>query len=192
VPKEKNNKMIPISYELLPDEIKLSDEQFEKLWSIRPNTISQISMYGKLIDIPRRHAVFGKQYSFNGMDSAANIDIPPILQPYIDFVNSIHGNSGFNSILVNWYENGNEYIGYHSDSLIDLVPGSNIYIISFGVARDLLFKHKTNNNVIKFSLDNNSLLTMFHPCQSVYKHSLPLRKNITQKRISITIRKTKN
>lgn len=42
----------------------------------------------------------------------------------------------FNFALLNYYKDGNDYIGPHSDDCRDLVEGSSIASVSFGASRD--------------------------------------------------------
>lgn len=97
--------------------------------------------------------------------------------------------NGYNSVLINWYEDGGEYIGYHSDKTDQLVPNSNIYGISFGSERIMRFKNKVDATTIDFKLENNSIINMMGGCQSVFQHSIIQTKKVCGKRISLTFRK---
>lgn len=136
-----------IEYNLLPAELNIGDEKFIELWSMRPVEDNYVMMYGKKIITPRKFKVYGKQYNFNGT-CEADIEIPPILKSYLDYINSLDS-FHYNSVLVNWYENA-DYIGFHSDNEKQLVAGSNIYGISFGEKRTMRFKD--NDETIDFIL----------------------------------------
>ena len=63
--------------------------------------------------------------------------------------------SYFNSLLLNRYKGGNDYVGWHSDDekLYGLTP--EIASVSFGCDRDFFLKKKpckTSNGMIVFSL----------------------------------------
>jgi alkylated DNA repair dioxygenase AlkB len=174
-----------IQYACLPSD--LNENILNELWCLRPEEQNKITMFGKIIDTPRRFKVYGKTYKFNGMTEEAEEEIPSLIIPYLNLINTI--DSGYNSVLVNWYDGGNEYIGYHSDKTDYLVPDSNIYGISFGSERIMRFKHKKDNTLIDFKLEHNSIINMIGGCQSVFQHSIIQNKKINGKRISLTFRK---
>jgi alkylated DNA repair dioxygenase AlkB len=174
-----------IQYACLPSD--LNENILNELWGLRPEEQNKITMFGKTIDTPRRFKVYGKTYKFNGMAEEAEAEIPRLIIPYLNLINTI--DSGYNSVLVNWYDGGNEYIGFHSDKTDHLVPNSNIYGISFGSERIMRFKHKEDNTLIDFKLEHNSIINMIGGCQSVFQHSIIQNKKIDGRRISLTFRK---
>jgi alkylated DNA repair dioxygenase AlkB len=174
-----------IQYSLLP--INLNTNILNELWELRPSEPNKITMYGKTIDTPRRFKVYGKTYKFNGMAEEAEETIPDLVLPYLNIINIM--DNGYNSVLINWYEDGGEYIGYHSDKTDHLVPDSNIYGISFGSERIMRFKNKEDATTIDFKLENNSIINMMGGCQSVFQHSIVQTKKVCGKRISLTFRK---
>ncbi len=94
----------------------------------------------------------------------------------------------FNSCLVNFYRNGKDYIGEHSDDERDLKK-SDIASISLGVTRDFIIRLKTNSkDRTVVPLKNGSLIHMFDLCQTLYKHGVPKRMKVTEGRINITFR----
>lgn len=174
-----------IQYSILP--INLNTNILNELWELRPSEPNKITMYGKTIDTPRRFKVYGKTYKFNGMAEEAEETIPDLVLPYLNIINIM--DNGYNSVLINWYEDGGEYIGYHSDKTDHLVPDSNIYGVSFGSERIMRFKNKEDATTIDFKLENNSIINMMGGCQSVFQHSIVQTKKVCGKRISLTFRK---
>lgn len=165
-------------------------QDFQELWNLRPEKSNTIFIFNKEIEIPRKQQCYGKSYNFSGKEHVS-LDIPPIIQYYIDLANEIDEDKTnlFNMALVNWYENGNEYIGYHSDDEKQLIKDSPIYCFSFGQERDFLLKDKITKKVTKIILENQSLVIMGGACQRTHKHSIPKRLKIKNPRISITLRK---
>ncbi|XP_048324864.1 DNA oxidative demethylase ALKBH2 isoform X2 [Ziziphus jujuba] len=119
--------------------------------------------------------------------------------------------SSFNSLLLNRYKSGNEYVGWHSDD--EKLYGSTpeIATVSFGCDRDFLLKKKKHKNssqerindeepVTKrlkksshvdqhsFNLKHGSLLVMKGYTQRDWLHSLPKRAKAEATRISLTFR----
>lgn len=101
-------------------------------------------------------------------------------------------NSTYNFALLNYYRDGNDCIGAHSDSESGIVPESTIASLSIGIERDFVLQHKKEKSDRRVvCLGNGSLLTMGGKCQEFYKHEVPKRKRVTKGRINITFRKLK-
>ena len=162
-------------FELIESPIKINDEQFEALWARKPVESQYCRMFGKTIEVPRNYAIYGTNYKFAGQLNGSD-DVPDELREYLAFGNSI---------LVNWYENGDKYIGYHSDDERGI--SGCIYGFSYGAERRFKFMEKATKEVITLMLPNDSLLIMKENTQKLYKHSLPVMKNVGR-RISITVR----
>ena len=149
----------------------------------------QINLYGKSINIPRLTAYFsnpGINYSYSGINHQST--------EYPAFINSIKSkaetlfDANFNSVLLNRYKNGLHWHGYHADNEKELGKVINICSISFGAARDFIFKSKKDNTKKILSLQNGSALYMMHPTQQNYKHSLPKRTKVFNERVNLTFR----
>lgn len=96
----------------------------------------------------------------------------------------------FNSCLINLYKNGMDSMSYHADNEKELGPHPLIASVSFGEARDIIFKEINNkDNKIKIKLHHASLLVMAGHCQSEFLHTIPKRKNISKPRLNLTFRK---
>ena len=63
-------------------------------------------------------------------------------------------------MLINWYRNGNDYIGMHSDDEKQLKENSPVVTISLGVERDFILKNIETKEKSVYNLENNSVLTM--------------------------------
>jgi len=100
-------------------------------------------------------------------------------------------NKSFRYAQLNYYRDGNDYIGYHTDS--EVQPNDIIASISLGEPRKFSLRHmdyKTNG--VKrhdLILENGSLLIMNEQAAKLYwKHSLPKSLKIKNGRINITFR----
>ncbi len=92
-------------------------------------------------------------------------------------------------VVGNFYSDGDTAIGLHSDDERDLDPTAPIVSVSFGATRDMVFKHKKGEmNDIKIALPSGSMIEMHPPCQSIWKHSIPVRKTVTTGRFNFTFR----
>lgn len=178
-----------IKYLDIPDNLKLNESDFEELWKLRPDDDQYIKIFNKMTKIPRKQQTYGISYCFSGVCFDA-LPIPEIIKPFIEYANNLEQGT-FNMALVNWYSDGEEYIGFHSDDEKQLITNSPIYCFSFGCPRDFILKSKNSKDEkLKLILDNNSLVIMGGTCQKTHLHSIPKRKNKTR-RISITLRQFK-
>lgn len=97
-----------------------------------------------------------------------------------------------NYAQLNYYRDGQDYIGWHSDS--EVKKGDLIASISLGAERKFSLRHKdykTNKDISKynFKLGNGSLLIMdYNTANKYWKHCLPKMKNVSEGRINITFR----
>lgn len=92
----------------------------------------------------------------------------------------------FNSVLVNYYRNGNDSISWHADDEPEM-DDTCIASISLGAPRRFLFKNNISNDITEYELGNGDLLLMYG-CQKVYKHSIPKTKKQVLPRLSLTFR----
>ncbi|CAA0108527.1 alpha-ketoglutarate-dependent dioxygenase AlkB family protein [Zhongshania aliphaticivorans] len=96
----------------------------------------------------------------------------------------------FNCALLNYYRDGNDCMGYHSDDEPELGRAPCIASISLGAERDFCFKPKSGaTKMQKLNLASGSLLVMLPPTQQHWQHALPVRKGVAQGRINLTFRK---
>lgn len=91
--------------------------------------------------------------------------------------------------LMNYYPTGRHSLGWHSDDVEILQPGTGIAIVSLGVARPLRLRRHGEAGYIYESmmLEPGSLLYMTPQMQAVWQHSLR-RADTPRGRISLTFR----
>ncbi len=116
-------------------------------------------------------------------------NIPTVLYDLIDLIKKDFGIL-FDGILVNYYENGQVGMGYHSDPIDDKWD-NNFVILSLGAERKLIFREKENKEHKKeFMFNNGDLIYMFGNCQEKYEHSVRKNKDNSD-RISLVFKKNK-
>jgi alkylated DNA repair dioxygenase AlkB len=99
-----------------------------------------------------------------------------------------HLKQPFNSLLVNYYRDGNDSMGWHSDDEIELGPQPTIVCISLGAERALKLKHKASNKVTEIKLHSGSCLVMSGHSQRDYQHAIAKQTSLAHPRISLTFR----
>lgn len=172
---------------------KLADEIYQQLI----NTITydknyKIKFFGKTIPIPRKQTAYGDtgtSYTFSGMTIKAK-KWTFILSHIRKQVESATGKK-LNFCLVNYYENGSKYIGYHKDDEKELGSEPWIVSLSFGQERKFFLKPDDNSlDTIKTKLPHGSMCIMMHPTNIYWKHSVPKEsiKNCPNPRINLTFR----
>lgn len=102
--------------------------------------------------------------------------------------------AGFNSLLLNFYRNGQDSMGFHTDAEPELGPNPVVASISLGAVRKFVLKHKTTKELLSYHLTHGSLLVMGGTCQHFWYHGLPKtdkdgeRINLTFRRIALPSR----
>ncbi len=97
-------------------------------------------------------------------------------------------NASYNSCLLNYYNNGNEGMSWHSDAEKMLQKDGSIASFTFGAERKFAFKHKVTKDTTSIVLQNGSLLEMKNNTQTHWLHRLPTSSIIKRPRINLTFR----
>ena len=149
-----------------------------------------IKVFGKEHAQPRLTALFGndaKPYSYS------NITMQPkpwnlLLQKIKYHVESV-AEINFTTVLLNYYRDGKDSNGWHSDNEKELGSNPTIASVSLGSERMFQLKHNTNpllrQNIL---LENGSLLIMKGATQHHWKHQIPKTSKPIGGRINLTFR----
>ncbi len=148
-----------------------------------------VCVYGNSYHVPRKTAFLAEQrisYRYSGTVHYGN-GWPNWFYPLLANVNSAC-EVKFNGCLINLYRNGNDRMGWHSDNEPELDFKKPIASLSLGVARDFLFRNRTENLRDIMTLNSGDLLVMHPDCQINWQHSIPTRRKILGSRINLTFR----
>jgi len=156
------------------------------------------SIYGKEMQLPRDKCFFGDQgkngetplYRYGGKYNPKVNDWIPTVKLVRDLVEKETGQH-CNHCVLNRYVDGSDYIGFHRDKTKDIVDGSLIMTVSFGVTRVMKLKNMEDKKVISHSLNPGSLFSIGWKTNEEYKHSIPKSAKIKGTRISLTLRSIK-
>jgi alkylated DNA repair dioxygenase AlkB len=149
-----------------------------------------VAMYGKLIVTPRLTAWYGDAgtgYTFSG----TKFDPLPWtkeLQQMRETVQAVTG-ATFNSVLLNYYRDGNDSVAWHSDDEYELGTKPVIASVSLGQERRFDVRNKTDHQQ-KYSVDleNGSLLLMKGDMQHNWEHRIAKSTRPMKERINLTFR----
>ncbi len=149
-----------------------------------------IFIFGKWVKEPRSVAFLGDtgvSYTYSKQNLEAKNWTPQLLR----LKNKINKefNLDVNSVLINSYENGEQYMGWHCDNEKELGKSPSICSISLGASRDFLFRDKSDHTKkVKVVLENGDLLLMEGKTQEFWDHALPKRLKIKKRRVNLTFR----
>lgn len=149
----------------------------------------QITLYGKTFDVPRLQAWYGDEtagYQYS------NLTLSPL--PWIPILSELKlkceraCECHFNSVLANFYRNGQDGMGRHADNEAELGEQPVIASISFGELRNLDFYHNISKNKVRVPLADGSLLVMRGATQKCWQHGVAKSKKLMAPRINLTFR----
>ncbi|KAK9719846.1 hypothetical protein K7432_004530 [Basidiobolus ranarum] len=168
-----------------------SGKLYDSLTTLEYWNRPQLKGYGHVKAQSRLTCAFGDdpniEYNYSGTTAKVASNYPDTVIEIKSKVEKLIGTK-FNFCLLNFYTDGNEYIGAHSDNQAGLVPGAPIAAVSLGAERFLDFKHKKNNLKVRVTMESGSLLVMAGDTQSYWKHMIPKQKKVNAGRISLTFR----
>ena len=174
--------------EFISEEVSLSlIDQLEK--SLRWDA-DQLIMFGKLVTTRRKVAWVGDPectYTYSGVKRNPQAWTPELLSMKTRLEKLTQ--SEFNSCLLNFYHDGADGMGWHSDDEKELDTKSPIASLSLGSTRKFTFRHKINKSTISIFLEDGSALIMNAPTQQFWQHALLKTKTVHTPRINLTFRK---
>ena len=187
---------------LFPNFIKLGQSQalFHYLQSTVAWRQDQLTMYGKLIDIPRLQAWFGDaeaSYSYSGLTLKPQPWLPALaklkttLSEQCQAVLAESGHASqlnFNSALANLYRDNQDGVAWHSDDEPELGANPVIASVSLGASREFNMKHKVSGEKLTIPLTSGSLLLMAGETQRYWQHAILCSKKGSAPRINLTFR----
>ena len=181
-----------LSLRLIPQFLTHStaDSLLEQLIKTSPWQQPKLKVYGKWHPTPRLlcfYANHALNYKYSNASHQAHAWTPQLL----DLKQRIQTQTAhqYNSVLLNYYRDGHDTMGWHADDEPELGHQPNIASLTLGAERDIFFKPKTGaTKPIKLSLPSGSLLIMQDDTQKHWLHHIPKRLRCKQARINLTFR----
>jgi alkylated DNA repair dioxygenase AlkB len=156
-----------------------------------PWRLEHVTAWGKTVPQPRLVAFYGddsQSYTYSGISLKALTWTVELLEVKVK-VESLCGSS-FNSVLLNYYRDHRDSMGFHADDEPELGLFPTIASVSFGEVRQFVLKHKYRKDIedAKLQLPSGSLLLMKGATQKNWKHGVPKESIPCGPRINLTFR----
>lgn len=151
----------------------------------------EIKIFGKTCHQQRSIGFYSdtsKGYNYSSTLTPSK-EMKPCLRELLIYVNDKF-DASFNGILINKYENGEEYIGKHSDDEKGLQPSCGVIAMSFGALRKFRIRDKlTGKIVLDVPTKSNKIIQMAGDFQKEFTHEIPVEKKVKECRYSLTFRR---
>jgi alkylated DNA repair dioxygenase AlkB len=151
-----------------------------------------IRLFGRVCDQPRLiawHGDPGAAYRYSGLRLEPTA-WTPLLADLRDRVGAAAG-AAFNAVLLNYYRDGRDSMGLHSDDEPELGPEPVIASLSLGAERRMVFRHRTERSLrpVRLALPAGSLLVMRGATQANWKHGIEKQSGACGPRVNLTFRR---
>jgi alkylated DNA repair dioxygenase AlkB len=164
-----------------------NDEMLARLIAETAWHSERITVWGKQYPQPRLTAWHGDAaYAYSGL-TLHPLPFTPLQQEIQQAVEAATGRR-FNSVLLNYYRDGRDSMGMHSDNEPELGPEPAIASLSFGAARTFVLQHKVSKQRLRIALTDGSLLLMAGSMQDHWLHGINKVRRETGPRVNLTFR----
>jgi alkylated DNA repair dioxygenase AlkB len=173
-------------------ELAQTDTQvLQRLIAEVPWRSEEVVMWGRRVPQPRLTAWYGDagaSYAYSGIQLHPLPWTPIVL----DIKTRIEETVGsiFNSVLINYYRDHHDSIGFHSDNEPELGERPVIASLSLGEERTFVLKHKRAKLIspVHLRLASGSLLLMKGDTQHYWRHGVLKESRSCGPRINLTFR----
>jgi alkylated DNA repair dioxygenase AlkB len=149
-----------------------------------------VTLFGKKVKQPRLTAWYGEPnlyYTYSGL-RLKTVPWTFTLLTLRDRVEALDVGQ-YNAVLLNYYRDGNDSMGYHSDDEPELGVNPIIAILSLGQPRKLQMKKKKSTaRPLNFVLQSGDLFIMAGATQHHWRHQIPKSPSARGARLSLTFR----
>jgi len=157
-----------------------------------PLRADTFTMFGRTVPVPRLiswHGDPGCRYRY----SSQTYEPAPWTPGLARVRDELAARTGlaFNAVLANYYRDGRDSVGWHSDDERELGPARDdiaIASVSLGATRRFEMRHRANGDRRTFELEDGSLLLMRGATQQHWRHALPKTAAVVGPRLNLTFR----
>jgi alkylated DNA repair dioxygenase AlkB len=162
-------------------------EMLARLVDETPWRADTVVVYGKRHLQPRLTAWYGEaSYTYSGL-TLRPLPLTPLLEQLRTAVEQATGRR-YNSVLLNYYRDGADSMGMHSDDEPELGPQPVIASLSYGATRTFILRHKRSKRTVKLDLTDGSLLLMAGTLQAHWQHGINKTAKLVGPRLNLTFR----
>jgi alkylated DNA repair dioxygenase AlkB len=133
-------------------------ETRRRLMACKPLERGSVVMRGREVPLPRYQGIYGRAYTFSGKTHDVEAEMPLVIAEFLAWANTTKyvtdraDGFTFNNVVGNWYMNGHQYIGAHSDDerqlKVTALGETTILGASYGAARTIRFRPKRKEGAI--------------------------------------------
>lgn len=168
----------------------IADRWLRELSQQIPWSQPQITIYGRSVAVPRLVAWYGDaeaRYRYSGL---LNEPLPwtPLLADIRRQVQQEVRHT-LNGVLLNFYRDGQDAMGWHSDDERELGRLPLVVSLNLGAARRFDFRRKGGSRIEhSILLEHGSLLVMSGPTQHYWQHQIARSRKVSEPRLNLTFR----
>lgn len=168
----------------------VADQWLEQLTQQTPWQQPQVRIYGRHVAVPRLVAWYGDaeaSYRYSGLTHQP-LPWTPLLAQIRAQVEQAAGQP-LNGVLLNYYRDGQDSMGWHSDDEAELGANPLIASLNLGGTRRFDLRRKGHNRIEhSLNLQHGSLLVMRGPTQHHWQHQVAKTRTPCAPRLNLTFR----
>jgi alkylated DNA repair dioxygenase AlkB len=171
-------------------DVATADQWLQQLAAETPWEQPQLLIHGQQVAVPRLLAWYGDpdaSYRYSGL---LHQPLPwtPLLAEIRARVEEVAGQP-FNGVLLNFYRDGNDSMGWHSDDEAELGPNPLVASLNLGGPRRFDLRRKGSGRIEhSLQLHSGSLLVMAGATQHHWQHQVAKTRKPVAPRINLTFR----
>ncbi len=168
---------------------QLADKLYQQLDDTLDWREETLTIMGKQVTAPRLVCWHGDPDAVYCYSGITHNPLPwtPALNQIKEQIYQLSG-FNFNSVLGNFYRNGQDSMGWHADKEKQLGMNPVIASLSLGAERLFKLRHRKNGQTVDIILEHGSLLIMSGSLQHHWRHCLPKTRSCRTPRINLTFR----
>lgn len=171
----------------------VDDAWMQPLRDELPLRQESLVIFGREIDTPRLTSWHGDphaRYRYSGRTFDPHPWTPTLARVRERLAETLGVH--FDGVLANWYRDGSDSMGWHSDDELELGPAAPhdvlVASVSLGTTRRFLLRAKHGDERLELALGCGDLLVMGGTTQRRWRHAVPRERTITTPRLNLTFR----
>ena len=140
--------------------------------------------------LPRQKAFYGDKLGLTYFYTGGHLTVEKLTPPTIAYIKKFvesYTRFRFNTVVVTYYKDGDEWISPHHDKTVDWVQGSSVVSVSFGAERTLQIERSDKRRSWQMKLPHGSLYHIRWDTNKNFTHSI-VKEEASSARLSLTFR----